>query len=165
MPPKSGFLGKSTAKSDGPNKAGVDAVINYKSVENLSDELGKLAPNGINFYFDNVGSDHLEAAIDHMNDFGCIVCCGMLSTYNAAEPPAAPRNLFKLIGKRLRMQGFIVRDHLTDRDEFVRDVAALISSGKLVWEETVTEGLENAPAAFIGLFDGDNLGKSLVRIS
>jgi len=145
-------------------KAGVDAVINYKTTDNLTEELGKLAPDGIDVYFDNVGSDHLEAAIDHMNDFGCIVCCGMISTYNATEPPAAPHNLFKIIGKRLRMQGFIVRDHTDDLDTFIKDVSPLIKSSQIVWEETVTEGLENAPDAFIGLFDGDNLGKSLVHI-
>lgn len=145
-------------------KAGVDAVINYKTTDNLSKELGKLTPDGIDVYFDNVGGEHLEAAIDHMKDFGCIVCCGMISTYNATDPPAAPRNLFKVIAKRLRMQGFIVRDHMTDHDEFVRDVSSLIHTNKIVWEETITEGLENAPKAFIGLFKGDNLGKSLVRI-
>jgi len=146
-------------------KAGIDAVINYKTTDNLAEELGKLAPDGIDVYFDNVGGDHLEAAIDHMNDFGCIVCCGMISTYNATKPALAPRNLFKVIGKRLRLQGFIVRDHMADREEFVRDVSSLIRDGRIVWEDTITEGLENAPNAFIGLFDGDNLGKALVRIS
>ncbi|MFY8201574.1 MAG: NADP-dependent oxidoreductase [Pirellula staleyi] len=147
------------------DKARIDACINYKETNDLAAELAKYAPNGIDVYFDNVGGEHLEAAIEHVKDFGCIVCCGMISTYNAVNPPVAPRNLFKLIGKRLRIQGFIVRDHMADRDEFVRNVAELIHSNKLVWEETITEGLENAPAAFIGLFNGDNLGKSLVRIS
>ncbi len=146
-------------------KAGVDAVINYKTTDNLTEELGIHAPGGINVYFDNVGSDHLEAAIDHMNDFGCIVCCGMISTYNATQPPAAPRNLFKIISKRLRMQGFIVRDHMDDLHSFIKDVSPQIKSGQMIWEETVTEGLENAPGAFIGLFDGDNLGKSLVHFA
>src|SRR5690606_30738110 len=114
--------------------------------------------------FDNVGGDHLEAALEQMNDFGCCVECGMISTYNAAKPPAAPRNLFKLIGKRIHMQGFIVRDHMSDQEEFLNDVSALIESGKVVWEETVHEGLQQAPSAFIGLFSGENLGKSLVRI-
>jgi len=146
-------------------KAGVDAVINYKTTDDLSKELGKLAPDGIDVYFDNVGSVHLEAAIDHMKAFGCVVCCGMISTYNATEPASAPRNLFKVIGKRLRLQGFIVRDHTTDREEFLRDVSTLIRDDKVVWEDTITDGLENAPKAFIGLFEGDNLGKALVRIS
>ncbi len=145
-------------------KAGIEHVINYRESDNLSNELGKLAPDGIDVYYDNVGGTHLEAAIDHLNDFGCIVACGMISTYNAIDPPAAPRNLFKIVAKRLRMQGFIVRDHPEDQDEFLREISAWIQSGKIVWEETVTEGLENAPEAFIGLFDGTNLGKSLVRI-
>jgi NADPH-dependent curcumin reductase CurA len=145
-------------------RAGVDLVINYKTADDLAGEIGKLAPDGIDVYFDNIDGDHLEAAIEHMNDFGCIVCCGMISTYNATEPPVAPRNLFKVIGKRLRMQGFIVRDHMHEREEFVRDMSALIHDNKIVWEETITDGLENAPDAFIGLFEGNNFGKSLVRI-
>jgi len=111
-------------------KAGVDGVINYKTTDDLAKALGKLAPDRIDVYFDNVGSDHLEAAIDHMKDFGCIVFCGMISTYNTTEPTTAPRNLFKVIGKRLSMQGFIVRDHMADREEFVRDVLTLIRDGK-----------------------------------
>jgi len=146
-------------------KAGIDVAINYKQTSDLTGELRTQAPNGIDVYFDNVGGDHLEAAIEVMNDFGVCVECGMISTYNATEPPAAPRNLFQVVAKRLRMQGFIVRDHMDAHQDFVGDVAPLIKSGKLVWEETVTEGLEAAPSAFIGLFDGDNFGKSLVRIA
>lgn len=145
-------------------KAGVESVINYKKTDNLVDELHGHAPNGIDVYVDNVGGDHLEAAIDVINDFGVCVECGMISTYNAIEPPAAPRNLFKIIAKRIRMQGFIVRDHMDDQDEFLADMAPLIQAEQIVWEETITDGLENAPAAFIGLFDGDNLGKQLVRV-
>ncbi|MEO9932866.1 NADP-dependent oxidoreductase [Rhodopirellula bahusiensis] len=147
------------------DKTGIDAVINYKEVDNLSQELSKHAPDGIDVYFDNVGSDHLEAAIDNMNDFGCCVECGMIATYNATEAPSAPRNMFKVIAKRLRIQGFIVRDHMDAKDEFVRDMANLIQQDNVVWEETITDGIENAPNAFIGLFEGDNLGKQLVRLS
>ncbi|QDV41784.1 Putative NADP-dependent oxidoreductase YfmJ [Stieleria neptunia] len=147
------------------DKAGIDAVINYKQTDDLAGELARLAPNGIDVYFDNVGSDHLEAALDVMNDFGCCVECGMIATYNATDPPAAPRNLFKVIAKRIRMQGFIVMDHMDARQQFIQEMAPLVKAGKVVWEETITEGLEHAPEAFIGLFDGDNLGKQLVRIS
>ncbi len=146
------------------DKAGIDAVINYKETDDLTAALSKHAPDGIDVYFDNVGGEHLEAALDALNDNGVCVECGMISSYNATRPSVAPRNLFKIIGKRIRMQGFIVRDHLDDQKEFIADMAPLIKAGKIVWEETITEGLENAPAAFIGLFDGDNLGKSLVRI-
>ena len=145
-------------------KAGIDAVINYKQSSDLGGDLRKHAPEGVDVYFDNVGGEHLEAAIDVMNDFGVCVECGMISTYNATEPPTAPRNLFKVIAKRIRMQGFIVRDHMDARNEFIADMAPLIKADKIIWEETVSEGLENAPSAFIGLFDGDNLGKSLVRL-
>lgn len=146
-------------------KAGIDEVINYKQIDDLASELASRAPGGIDVYFDNVGGDHLEAAIDVMNDFGVCVECGMISTYNATEPPRAPRNLFKIIAKRIRMQGFIVRDHMDDQDEFLAEMAPLVKAGKIVWEETITEGLEHAPDAFIGLFDGSNLGKALVRIT
>jgi NADPH-dependent curcumin reductase CurA len=146
------------------DRAGIDACIHYKEVTDLSQELAKYAPSGIDLYFDNVGGDHLEAALDVMNDFGCCVECGMISTYNATEPPTAPRNLFKVIGKRIRIEGFIVRDHLDVQAEFIAEMTMLIKAGKLVWEESVIDGLENSPAAFIGLFKGENLGKQLVRI-
>ncbi len=145
-------------------KAHVDEVFNYKETDDLSAELGSLAPDGIDVYFDNVGGEHLEAALDHMNIHGVIVSCGMISTYNATEPVSAPHNLFKIIGKRVRMEGMLVFDFLDQRDAFLKDMSAWIKSGAIVWEETITDGLENAPAAFMGLFKGDNMGKSLVRI-
>ncbi|TWT91176.1 NADP-dependent oxidoreductase [Neorhodopirellula pilleata] len=143
----------------------IDAVINYKETDDLLRALSSAAPDGIDVYFDNVGGDHLEAALAAMNDFGCCVECGMISTYNASEPPAAPRNLANVIGKRIRMQGFIVRDHMDSRDEFIGDMIPLIDSKQVVWEESVVDGIENAPDAFIGLFKGHNLGKQLVRIA
>jgi NADPH-dependent curcumin reductase CurA len=143
---------------------GIDALINYKETDDLVAALRQLAPEGIDVYFDNVGGHHLEAAIELMNDFGCCVECGMISIYNATDSTPAPRNLFKVISKRIRMQGFIVSDHLAEHAEFTRDMLSLIKSNKITWEESVTAGLENAPAAFIGLFCGDNLGKQLVRI-
>jgi NADPH-dependent curcumin reductase CurA len=145
-------------------KAHVDDVLNYKKTDDLSKELGKLAPDGIDVYFDNVGGVHLEAALDQMKVHGVIVSCGMISTYNATEPSSAPHNLFKIIGKRIRMEGMMVNDHLKERESFLRDMTGWIASGKMVWQESITQGLENAPAAFIGLFKGENIGKSLVRI-
>ncbi|MEQ9409327.1 MAG: NADP-dependent oxidoreductase [Fuerstiella sp.] len=147
------------------SEAGIDAALNYHEVDDLSAELGRLCPDGIDLYFDNVGGDHLEAAIEHMNDFGRIVCCGMISSYNDTEPQPGPRNLFKIIGKRLRVQGFIVRDHMKLKDDFLREMGDWIRSDRIAWEETVTEGLENAPVAFINLFHGDKMGKSLVKVS
>lgn len=147
------------------NEAGVDEVIIYRESENLAGDLGKLVPKGIDVYFDNVGGEHLEAAIEHMNHFSRIICCGMISTYNAEKPEPAPRNLMKVIGKRLRMQGFIVRDHEDQREGFLREMADWMADGKIAWEETITEGIENAPEAFLSLFQGQKkIGKVLVKI-
>lgn len=145
-------------------EAGVDAAFNYKQVDDLEAQIGRDCPNGIDVYFDNVGGAHLEAALEQMNASGRIVMCGMISVYNAAEPPPGLRNLFLAVTKRLTLQGFIVRDHLDRRPAFLADMARWIGEGKIKSQETVIDGLENAPRAFIGLFRGENLGKMLVRI-
>ncbi|GIX47827.1 MAG: NADP-dependent oxidoreductase [Candidatus Tectimicrobiota bacterium] len=142
--------------------AGIDAAFNYKTVPSLVDELGRLAPEGIDIYFENVGGAHLEAALEHMKPFGRIVLCGMISQYNAPSP--GPRNLVHAVRKRLLLQGFIVSDHLERQAPFHADMAAWIREGKVKWEETIVEGLEKAPQAFIGLFHGENLGKMLVKL-
>ena len=143
--------------------AGVDAAIDYK-LENLRAALAGACPDGIDVYFDNVGGDHLEAALDLMNTRGRIVACGSISTYNATEPPPGPRNLFRVVTNRLTMRGFIVTDHWDRFGAFVRDASGWIGSGQLRWEETIHEGIESAPEAFMGLFAGENLGKMLVRL-
>lgn len=145
-------------------KAKVDAVFDYHETDDVSATLAELCPEGIDLYFDNVGGDHLEGAIDNMNDFGRIVCCGMISGYNDTEPKPGPRNLFKIIGKRLRLQGLIVRDHQDLQEQFIDQMSRWVREGKIHWEETITEGIENAPAAFIGLFEGDKMGKALVKV-
>lgn len=146
------------------DEAGVDEVFNYHEVDDVSATLAELAPGGIDLYFDNVGGDHLVGAIDAMNDFGRIVCCGMISGYNDETPKPGPSNLFKVIGKRIRMQGFIVRDHQKLQGKFVKEMSDWIRSGEIVWEETITEGIENAPEAFIHLFSGDKMGKAIVKV-
>ena len=142
--------------------AGVDAALNYKAAGSLVDELGRLCPNGIDVYFENVGGDHLEAALEHMNPFGRIALCGMISQYNEAKP--GPSNLSHAVRKRLTMQGFIVSDHADRLPTFHQDMAAWIQAGRIRWEETIVDGIKQAPAAFIGLFTGDNMGKMLVRL-
>ena len=144
--------------------AGVDAAINYKETSNLRSALKKACPDGIDVYFENVGGVHLEAALQYMNNCGRIVVCGMISMYNATSAQPGPANLALMIGRRLKMQGFIVSDHLERRDDFVRDVSGWMRDGKLKWEETIHEGIENTPEAFIGLFHGENLGKMLVKV-
>lgn len=163
------FVVGSAGSSDKINwlkeKANIDAAFNYKEVDNISAKLAELSPEGIDVYFDNVGGDHLQAAIDNMNDFGRIVACGMISGYNDESPQPGPSNLFKVIGKRLRIQGFIVRDHQDVQNEFQQQMTAWIQAGKIHWEETITTGLENAPEAFINLFSGSKMGKAIVKVS
>ena len=144
--------------------AGVDVAINYKETSNLRRELKKACPDGIDVYFENVGGVHLEAALQYMNNFGRIAVCGMISMYNATSAQPGPANLALMIGRRLKMQGFIVSDHLERRDDFLRDVSGWMRDGKLKWEETIHEGIESTPEAFIGLFHGENLGKMLVKV-
>lgn len=144
--------------------AGVDAAFDYRTVEDLPGAIREACPDGIDVYFDNVGGDHLEAALENMNTGGRIIACGSISTYNATEPPAGPRNLFRLVTARLTMKGFIVTDHADRNEAFLHDASEWIRDGRLVWRETVLDGIESAPAAFIGLFSGENLGKMLVRL-
>lgn len=147
------------------SKAGIDEAFNYHDVDDVSAKLGELCPDGIDLYFDNVGGDHLEGAIDNMNNRGRVVCCGMISGYNDETPQPGPSNLFKIIGKRLRLEGFIVRDHQDMQQEFLQTMSQWINDGQVVFEETVTEGLENAAAAFIDLFEGDKMGKAVVKVN
>jgi NADPH-dependent curcumin reductase CurA len=146
------------------NDAGIDAAFNYKQVERLSAQLAQDCPNGIDIYFDNVGGAHLDAALEHMNPHGRLVLCGMIAQYNAAEPPPGPRNLFLAVTKRLLLKGFIVSDHTDRQPAFYADMAQWIAAGQLTWQETILEGIEHAPQAFLGLFSGENIGKMLVKI-
>ncbi len=143
---------------------GVDEVVNYRTAPDLLEAVRALAPRGIDVYFDNVGGDHLEVALELARPFARLVECGMIAQYNADRPQAAPRNLIYVVGKSLRMQGFIVSNYAHLQDRFVADMAQWIGEGRLKWEETVHEGIENAPEAFIGLFRGANTGKMLVRL-
>jgi len=143
---------------------GFDAAIDYREGR-IRKQLKQLAPDGIDVYFDNVGGEHLEVAIGALRNHGRIVICGMISQYDATEPPAGPRNLVRLIQTRGSIHGLLVLDHADLRDQFVRDVAGWIADGSLRYRETVVDGLENAPQAFLDLMAGRNTGKMLVRIS
>ena len=146
------------------DEAGVDAAFNYKTVVDLRDALARCFPDGIDVYFDNVGGGHLQAALAHMDDFGRVVMCGMISQYNLTEPEPGPNNLMFAVGRRLTLRGFIVSDHWDRRPQFYADMGKWIAEGKVKWKETIVEGIENAPRAFIGLFTGENLGKMLVKV-
>jgi NADPH-dependent curcumin reductase CurA len=127
---------------------GFDAVFNYREVSPRK-ALAELAPDGLDLYFDNVGGDHLEAAIGAANTHGRIVACGSIARYNDAEPAAGPRNMFMVVTKRLRIQGFIIADHFDRFGEFARQAAEWLHDGRLQYRETVVDGIENAPRAFL----------------
>ncbi|MEV0952046.1 NADP-dependent oxidoreductase [Promicromonospora sp. NPDC050249] len=146
------------------DELGFDAAFSYRDGP-VHDQLRDVAPDGIDVYFDNIGGDHLEAAIDVINVHGRIAVCGMISQYNATEPTPAPRNLAQIIAKRLTMRGLLVLDHAGLRDQFVAEVAPLVASGELKYSETFVDGIRSAPEAFLGLLSGANTGKMLVRLS
>ena len=142
---------------------GFDHAVNYRS-EELGPALAAACPDGIDVYFDNVGYDHLEAAIAHMNPHGRIVACGSIAGYNAAQPRPGPTNLALIVRNRLTMRGFIVSDHADRRDAFLTDVRRWRAEGAIRSRETVIEGLERAPEALLGLFAGANIGKMVVQL-
>ncbi len=154
----------SDEKAEMVKAMGVDAVINYKKVDDLTQALRDAAPEGIDVYFENVGGAHLEAALEVINPYGRIPVCGMIADYNADVPQPGPSNLLQINTKKLTMQGFIVMDYWEHYGEFVEQMGQWIKEGKVKSEETVYEGLENAAEAFIGLFEGKNKGKMLVKI-
>ncbi|HEY6961504.1 MAG TPA: NADP-dependent oxidoreductase [Gaiellaceae bacterium] len=118
----------------------------------------------IDVYFDNVGGAQLELALHRLRDFGRVIACGSISRYNDERPEPGPRNIFYVVTKRLRIEGFIVSDHFDRFGEFLASVGPLVRDGRIEWRETVRDGIENVPAAFAGLFTGDNVGKMLVRV-
>ncbi|WP_084252665.1 NADP-dependent oxidoreductase [Devriesea agamarum] len=142
---------------------GFDAAFNYHDAP-VAEQLRHAAPDGIDVYFDNVGGEHLEAAISSLRLDGRVAMCGAISQYNSTEPPAAPRNLAQAIGKRLTLRGFIVSKYADLREEFHRVIVPHVADGSIRWNETVREGIENAPQAFIDLLDGANTGKMVVKL-
>jgi NADPH-dependent curcumin reductase CurA len=145
------------------DRLGFDAAFDYKSGA-VRDLLAEAAPDGIDVYFDNVGGDHLEAAINSFNRGGRAALCGAISAYNATEPPPGPRNLGTVVGKRLTLKGFLVSDHNDRFADFAADMGAWIRDGKITFEETVFEGVDNAVDAFLAMLSGKNLGKMIVRL-
>jgi NADPH-dependent curcumin reductase CurA len=143
---------------------GVDQVVNYKTCGDLLAAVRAAAPKGIDIYFDNVGGEHLEVALELARPGGRFAECGMISQYNDTEPKPGPRNLIYVVGKSLKIQGFIVSNYWSQRPQFLADMTQWIADGKIKWEETVENGIENAPKAFLNLFSGANTGKMLVKL-
>lgn len=142
---------------------GFDEGFNYHDGP-VVDLIGAALPDGIDVFFDNVGGDHLQGALTHTRNFARIVTCGAISSYDSTEAPAGPNNLDLAIVRRLTIRGFIVYDHGDLEAEYVTRAAGWIADGSLRYEETWSEGLDHAVEAFLGLGQGRNLGKMLVRL-
>jgi NADPH-dependent curcumin reductase CurA len=143
---------------------GVDYVIDYKATGDLTEALLLVASSGIDVYFENVGGEHLEAALAAANPFARFAICGMISQYNAIGLPNGPRNIMFVMGKSLRLEGYDIANYLDLMPEFQREMSGWIHEGKITWKETIDHGIENAPAAFLKLFKGENFGKMLVQL-
>jgi NADPH-dependent curcumin reductase CurA len=155
-------------KCDWLKSLGFDEAIDYRAagdVMGLIKAVRQAAPNGVDVYFDNVGGDHLTAAIANANVHARMPICGMISIYNATKPPPGPFNMGLIIGRRIKIQGFLIFDHVATYPEFLKDISAWIAEGKIKYEETVMNGIEKAPDAFLALFSGGNTGKMLVKLA
>ncbi|MEO7563710.1 MAG: NADP-dependent oxidoreductase [Sphingomicrobium sp.] len=154
------------AKGDFVRSLGADAVVDYRAgpvVRGLTQAVKQLGIDGIDVYFDNVGGDHLDAAFALARQNARFAICGMIEGYNKAAPSNF-RYIMRVIGARIRLQGFIVFDYQPRMDEFYAAMGALLKSGQVKAEETIMDGLEAMPEAFLGLFNGANTGKMLVRL-
>ncbi len=146
------------------SKFNLDDGINYKETDNMKAAIKEKCPDGVDVYFDNVGGEILDATLQNINKNARIINCGAISIYNSTEIPTGPRPEGILIKKTALMQGFLIRDHIQDYNSAISQLAEWLKSGKLKYDETVVEGFENTPKAFIDLFDGKNTGKMLVKI-
>lgn len=153
----------SDAKVERLKELGFDEAFNYHEGP-VSRLLRAAAPDGIDVYFDNVGGDHLEAAISSLRVDGRVAMCGAISQYNATEPTCAPRNLTAVIGKRLTLRGFIVSKYNHLQSDFLATVGPWLADGSVQWDETFRDGLAAAPQAFIDQLAGANTGKMNVRL-
>jgi NADPH-dependent curcumin reductase CurA len=144
-------------------ECGFDAAFNYQDGPVL-EQLNQMAPEGIDVYFDNVGGESLEAALATLRLHGRIIACGGITGYNATGPLPGPANLFNITTKRLTMKGLMVFDWLDHQAEFLKEAGGYFKAGKLKHKETVVEGIDQAVAAFIGLFQGENIGKMVVKL-
>ncbi|WP_123536820.1 NADP-dependent oxidoreductase [Halosimplex salinum] len=160
-----GFAGSDEKVAFLEDDLGFDAGINYKTAEDYGDALDEAAPDGVDAYFDNVGGPITDAVFDRLNVDARVAVCGQISLYNAEERPTGPRKLGQLVVSRARVEGFLVGDFAPRFETATERLAEWVASGEIEYRETVTEGLENAPDAFLGLFEGENIGKQLVKVS
>ncbi len=144
---------------------GFDAAVNYKAGASLRAQMRRACPVGVDVYFDNVGGQVTDTVLRSLNTGGRIVVCGQIDQYNDTEEAVGPRILLQLLAKQARAEGFMVSSFAPRDEEGRRQLAEWLREGRLKYRETVVDGIENTPRAFIGLFSGDNIGKMLVRVS
>lgn len=147
------------------DELGFDAVVNYKTTDNIREELKAACPDGIDVYFDNVGGEITDAVISLLNFHARVALCGQIAHYNDTKIEMGPRFLPYILKHSILIKGFIVSDYADRQEEGMNDLAQWLKEGKIKYKENIVEGLENAPDAFLGLFRGDNLGKQLVKVS
>ncbi len=145
-------------------KFGFDKGINYNTTEDMADSLRKVCTDGVDVYFDNVGGEILDAVLQNINKDARIINCGAISIYNETKVPTGPRPEGILIKNTALMQGFLVRDHVKDFGRALRQLAEWLQEEKLEYDETIINGFDKLPEAFIGLFEGRNVGKMVVKI-
>lgn len=145
-------------------KYGYDAAFNYKDGP-VREQLAALAPEGVDVFFDNVGGDHLEAALDVMNDGGRIALCGAITSYNTTERVPGPDNMANIITRGLRLQGFTLASYLHLSPEFSEKMTRWFAEGRIAYDETIVDGIENTVDAFLDMMRGANTGKMLVRVT
>ena len=146
------------------SKFGFDAGINYKTSKDINADIKKLAPNGVDIYFDNVGGPISDAVLFNINRFARIIICGAISVYNDTEAPTSLSVQPFLVKNSALMQGFIVSNYAEKFPEAMKQLAGWLAEGKLKYTETIVEGFDNIPNAFIDLFEGKNKGKMIVKI-
>jgi NADPH2:quinone reductase len=159
-----GFAGTDEKVAYIEDELGFDAAINYEATDDYRETLETAAPDGVDCYFDNVGGPITDAVFSNLNVDARVAVCGQIALYNAEEMPTGPRKLPTLIRTRARVEGFLVRDFAPRFRVATRQLGRWVATDEIRYRETVTEGLENAPDAFLGLFEGENVGKQLVKV-
>ncbi|WP_254522067.1 NADP-dependent oxidoreductase [Natrinema caseinilyticum] len=147
------------------DELGFDAAINYKQTDDLSTAVAEACPDGVDVYFDNVGGPITDAVWPQLNDFARVAVCGQIALYNATEVPTGPRKLAQLIQTRAKVEGLLVSDYQDRWGEALQRLSRFVREDEIRYRENVVDGFENAPDAFLGLFEGENIGKQLVKVS
>ncbi|MBX0295340.1 NADP-dependent oxidoreductase [Haloarcula nitratireducens] len=159
-----GFTGSEEKVEFIEDELGFDAAINYKDTDDYRAALQEAAPDGVDAYFDNVGGEITDAVFTQLNVDARVAVCGQISQYNDEETPVGPRKLGQLIQSRATVRGFLIGDFEPRFEQATERLGQWVATGDVEYRETVTEGLENAPDAFLGLFEGENIGKQLVQV-